>query len=67
MSSIVTVNLFSLRLVINPKPIDSTSGVNYLYAFTTFFPEIRKSTDNSVTFQVGWKENGLVLKCVILY
>ena len=42
-----------LRLVINPKPIDSTSGVNYLYAFTTFFPEIRKSTDNSVTFQVG--------------
>jgi len=27
--------------------------VNYLYAFTTFFPEIRRSTDNSVTFQAG--------------
>ncbi|CAE6952852.1 Ttn [Symbiodinium sp. KB8] len=39
-------------LVINPKPIDSTAGVNYIYAFTTFFPEIRKSTDNSVIFQV---------------
>ena len=26
--------------------------VNYIYAFTTFFPEIRKSTDNSVIFQV---------------
>ena len=46
----VAPNTFAL--VINPKPIDSTSGVNYLYAFTTFFPEIRKSTDNSVTFQV---------------
>ncbi|CAK9003288.1 Titin (Connectin), partial [Durusdinium trenchii] len=39
-------------LVINPKPIDSTSGVSYVYAFTTFFPEIRRSTDNSVIFQV---------------
>ena len=29
----------------------SQPQVNYLYAFTTFFPEIRRSTDNSVTFQ----------------
>ena len=60
----------TLRLTINPKPIDSTSGasdsgspmeapsylgtaqVSYVYAFTTFFPEIRRSTDNTVVFQV---------------
>ncbi|CAJ1335093.1 unnamed protein product [Effrenium voratum] len=26
--------------------------VSYVYAFTTFFPEIRRSTDNTVVFQV---------------
>jgi hypothetical protein len=42
----------SYPVTIYPKPVDSTSGVTYLFTFTTFFPTVRRDTSNDVVFTV---------------
>jgi hypothetical protein len=43
---------YTFQITVNPKTVDPTLGLTYMFSFTTFYPEFRRGTSNPVKFAV---------------